>query len=233
MRKASGHADQDAQSVRYGNPRYGNPIDRISSSLGRDASDECVVTIANAVHNAAMASGTVAERAYLDTFHSSVDSGQEGRRGLQFLIRSEIKELSEHLPSDAAMGHVMMTVGMHNDQFYWCDICGAYTNSRARKLTKPCDRVARRLKTIDKLRSGVHRMHGTELNSIPRRMVKRDTGTGNWYGDGCPEANRVLAQQVDHTDTHEEGINPSVVELPYSAYLDEDEDPLGHGLTIS
>ena len=48
-------------------------------------------------------------------------------------------EASDVLPASAALGHVKVMAGLGKDQFYWCNLCSAYTDERACKLAKECD----------------------------------------------------------------------------------------------
>ena len=69
-----------------------------------------------------------------------------------------------------------MTAGIGSSQFFWCDLCSAYTGERARKLAKMCDRRPRDVHVVQKLRLGIHPRDGTQLAVRPRRMLIGDVG---------------------------------------------------------
>ena len=136
--------------------------------------------------------------------------------------------MNEPLRTEDAMGHQMMTAGM-NPQYYWCELCSAYTGFRARKLTKQCDRTVRKVPQVDALRAGKHPTLGTNLVTKPRRLCKRDVGAHGWSGDGRPDdclelvelhANRDLMAAIVHSDL--------ALSVPHA-----DEDPFGHGFGIA
>ena len=70
-----------------------------------------------------------------------------------------------------------MTAGLGDAQFFWCDLCSAYTGERARKLTRQCDRRPRNVPAVHKLRMGLHPHDGTNLAVRPRRMLIGDVGS--------------------------------------------------------
>ena len=80
------------------------------------------------------------------------------------------------LPTEAALGHLMMTAGLGSKQYFWCNICCAYTGDRVRKLAKECDRVARVVLAVNCLRKDLHPATGTVLSVRARRMLKADVG---------------------------------------------------------
>ena len=122
-----------------------------------------------------------------------------------------------------------MTVGL-NPQYYWCDICCAYTGYRARKLTKQCDRVARKVPQVDALRQGRHPVYGTDLLTLPRRLCKRDVGSHGWNGEGRPDDCLELQVVQQTVSSHYVAIDHS--ELALSALHAEEEDPLGLGFDM-
>ena len=80
---------------------------------------------------------------------------------------------------------------------------------RARKLTKQCDRIYRKIPQVEALRSGLHPTLGTALATLPRRLCKRDVGAYGWSGEGRPDdCLEVVSQQtvqgltaaVEHSD---------------------------------
>ena len=128
------------------------------------------------------------ERAYLDTFNRVV-VGKACSPGTRFLPRQRDLEMSDGLPTHAAMGHHIMTVGLRPEQYFWCDLCSAYTSQRAQKLTRECDRVARTVPAVEQLRKGCDPCTGVALDTRPRRLCKRDVGTKLWSGEGQPDDN--------------------------------------------
>ena len=71
----------------------------------------------------------------------------------------------------------MMTAGFGKGQYFWYNICCAYTGDRVRKLAKDCDRVARTtVKVVNSLRKDEHPTTGTTLTVRARRMLKADIG---------------------------------------------------------
>ena len=70
----------------------------------------------------------------------------------------------------------MMTAGLGNEQYFWCNICCAYTGDRVRKLARECDRIPRVVNAVTNLRKDVHPFNGTVLSVPARRMLKADIG---------------------------------------------------------
>ena len=101
----------------------------------QDVAASSLETISSAgrVIDAVRQHGTAKERAYLDSCARSMSGG--ATKGLRFIPRTGICEMNEILKTEDAMGHQMMTAGL-SPQYYWCDLCSAYTGYRARKLTK-------------------------------------------------------------------------------------------------
>ena len=129
------------------------------------------------------------------------------------------------------MGHVMMTAGLHPQQFFWCNLCSSYTNLRARKLKRTCDRVNRSVLAVEALRQGFNPNDGTNLISPPRRLCKREVGSGTWSGEGRPDDNLLACTNHDHDRDDElcvRGLSPG------SQHADEDwwDDPLGLGAAL-
>ena len=87
-----------------------------------------------------------------------------------------VPEKDEWLPTNMAMGHAMHTVGMHPEQFYWCEKCGAHTNERVKALKVPCKNRQGNPGVADKLRRGIHPYKGTRLLTGTRRMTLEDVG---------------------------------------------------------
>ena len=136
--------------------------------------------------------------------------------------------MNEILKTEDAMGHQMMTAGM-DPQYYWCELCSAYTGFRARKLTKQCDRTFRKVPQVEALRMGKHPSLGTDLVTMPRRLCKRDVGAYGWSGEGRPDDCLELVAQHTVQDLTA-AVEHSDLALSIS-YADE-EDPMGHGLGI-
>ena len=92
----------------------------------------------------------------------------------------------------------MMTAGIGADQFFWCNLCCAYTGERARKLTKQCDRKTRTVPAVVKLRNGVHPHTGTMLTVRPRRMLIGDVGELPPTFVAAPSTSTTAHDNVDH-----------------------------------
>ena len=75
-----------------------------------------------------------------------------------------------------ALGHHMMTCGLGSEQYFWCNLCCAYTGDRVRKLAKECDRVSRTVVAVHKLRESLHPIRGTPMTTKARRLLKVDVG---------------------------------------------------------
>ena len=70
-----------------------------------------------------------------------------------------------------------MTCGLGQEQYFWCDLCCAYSGDRVRKLARPCDRIHRTVNAVNKLRDSLQPLLGTPLATSARRMLKADVGT--------------------------------------------------------
>ena len=147
--------------------------------------DDQVVRQASGLQTRIGEKGSVAEKSYVDSFHNRC-STQCHAAGIRVMTRSCVNELSDALPTSAALGHMMFVTGVHSEQYFWCGLCSAYTGQRAQKLTKDCDRVTRKVKAVDRLRQGQHPTTGLALPSKPRRLCKRDVGDSLWNCEGRP-----------------------------------------------
>ena len=114
-------------------------------------------------------------RAYLDKF-DVVNPRNSGRSSKRLLPISKYNEYDEPLPTVNASGHLMMTAGLGSEQFFWCNICCAYTGDRVRKLARECDRIPRIVNAVTNLRKDLHPFNGTVLSVPARRMLKADVG---------------------------------------------------------
>ena len=127
------------------------------------------------LYNNVRCEGNLVELAYLDSYATRVSLRNHSTKRL--LPTATHNESDEVLPSDVSLGHVMMTAGFGTDQFFWCNLCGAYTGDRVRKLGKVCDRVSRTVRAVTQLRQDRHPVTGTMLNVRARRMLKADVGS--------------------------------------------------------
>ena len=150
------------------------------------------------------ARGTLAEIAYLERFHYNVMGGTQ-RKGLRFIPRQCTFEMSEALPTSAAMGHHMMTAGLKPCQFSWCELCCSYTGQRVRKLMHDCDRIKRNVPAVDMLRQGCNPYDGSPLLTKPRRLCKRDVGSHSWSGEGWPDDNLHVCGSIS---TNSDSVSP-------------------------
>ena len=169
-------------------PLCGSPLG--SSPLDEDLTHtpSRADSLYDGIIGAVRASGKLVERAYVDVFNRAVGK-KRASPGARFLPRHLDLEMSDGLPTHAAMGHHMMTVGLRPKQYFWCDLCSAYTSQRAQKLTKDCDRVVRTVPAVELLRKGCDPCTGANLDTKPRRLCKRDVGTRLWSGEGQPDDN--------------------------------------------
>ena len=161
--------------------------------------------------------GTMAERAYLDRFHNTVNSDDKSR-GVRYIPRQSVLEMSEVLPTSASMGHHMMTAGLKPRQFFWCELCSAYTGLRVRKLMHSCDRVNRNVPAVEALRKGNDHMMALSI-------CKRDVGTHQWSGEGRPDDNLVMFSEVG-------GDDPSAVLCELTSQHADEDDPRGLGFGL-
>ena len=161
--------------------------------------------------------------------------GLPRHRTSDFLPTQCHNEASELLLADAALGHIVMTAGLGDDQFYWCNLCYAYTGERARKLTMTCDKRIRHVPVVERLRLGKHRQKGTDLVVRPRRLLKSDVGDQLICLEGSPDANAVLSSEGH--PSHDGDIAAAISEVvmhPYYSYFydDPDEDSLDLGCEL-
>ena len=197
-----------------GTVEYTNDLWTQDTALSSGSSSDLTTTsVANMIASVQL-SGTVAEKAYLDRFDvvtSRVRSGVQRR----ILPLATYSEADEYLPTELAFGHLMMVAGINNDQYFWCNLCSAYTGDRVRKLAKHCDRVQRCVHAVNNLRLGLHPIHGTMLTIPPRRMVKADVGSRllllapmfgtprmdvvAWAGDGSSDDCMAVAEVLAHS----------------------------------
>ena len=105
------------------------------------------------------------------------------------------------------MGHLMMTSGM-GTQYFWCNICCAYTGDRVRKLARECDRIPRVVNAVTNLRKDVHPFNGTVLSVPARRMLKADVG--------CKLS---LLDPLTSTTSADAWVNPTVVSAGLSTMV--------------
>ena len=165
--------------------------------------------------------GTTAERAYQEQFSRHVLSG-EPRRGVRYIPRQVVPELSETLPTSASLGHHMMTAGVRPQQFFWCELCSAYTGQRVRKLVHECDRVSRSVPAVEALRKGRNPYTDTALDTRPRRLCKRDVGSYQWSGEGRPDDNVEVCSVQARSYPGDDLVPLSAVVVLASQHADED-----------
>ena len=135
---------------------------------------------------------------------------------------SKYNEYDEPVPTEAALGHLMMTAGIGNEQFFWCNICCAYTGDRVRKLAKQCDRVVRNVPAINLLRQDLHPVKGTKLDVPARRMLKADVSSNIQLLDAPPQSGQFGIMAIaDGVACDLHTVNVDVVDHP-QPYLFED-----------
>ena len=168
--------------------------------------------------------GSVAARAYVDRFEV-VTSRIKGGKQRRLLPLSTHSELDEPLPTDLAFGHFMMTAGIGTEQFFWCNLCSAYTGDRVRKLARQCDRVQRSVQAVMCLRKDLHPTKGTVLPIPARRMLKADVGCCLSWLD--PMSGTMGADTMATSDGGFDGCHTAVTDVmlrPQHPVL-EDEHP--------
>ena len=138
------------------------------------------------------AHGPISGKRYMSSFDSRLSSGSSASiasssaRARCLVPLSRYNEYDEPLPTEAALGHLMMTAGLQGDQYFWCNICSAYTGDRVRKLAKQCDRVTRYVPAVHLLRQDRHPTKGTLLSTPARRVVKADVGLNSTCCEALP-----------------------------------------------
>ena len=175
--------------------------------------------------------GTLAERAYLDKFNNTVQGGEQ-HRGVRYIPRQFVPEMSEVLPTNASLGHHMMTAGLKPRQFFWCELCSAYTGQRVRKLMHECDRINRSVPAVEALRKGLDPWNSSPLITRPRRLCKRDVGTHQWSGEGRPDDNAALFSDCALFSEVSDVAPSAAVSTLISQHAEED-DPLGLGFGLA
>ena len=132
-------------------------------------------------------------------------------RQRRLLPLSTYNELDEPLPTDLAFGHLMMTAGIGTDQFFWCNLCSAYSGDRVRKLAKQCDRMQRNVQAVTYLRKDLHPSNGTVLVVPARRMLKADVGCCLSYLD--PLSGTMSADTMATFDGGDDGCHTAVTDV--------------------
>ena len=119
--------------------------------------------------------GSLVIRSYTERFRVELPVSRSRKERL--IPIPNYSEYDEPLPTDLALGHHMMTCGLGKEQYFWCELCSAYSGDRVRKLAKECDRTSRNIPFVNKLRESIHPKLGTPLTTTARRMLKADIGT--------------------------------------------------------
>ena len=71
-------------------------------------------------------------------------------------------------------------VGLIPQQYIYCELCNAYSATRAQNLVKQCQGRRYYSRAVDRLMRGVHPEHDTDLCTQPRRLTRNDVGTDYW-----------------------------------------------------
>lgn len=206
-------------------------VEPVNTSVATEAADS--------IRAAVRVAGNTAEKQYLESFDSmGCADSKRRRKGARFLPDQSFNESSELLSSDHAMGHIMMTAGIGSNQFYWCNLWCAYTGERARKLSKYCDRVPRKVDVVNRLRDGLHPKTVAMLNTRPRRLLVADVGTrlGDLCGPPCSAEEMTCDASLDDVG----GVTAATIESihhPLQIFFDdemcqEDTDHLGLGFAL-
>ena len=158
---------------------------------------------------------------FISSFHSHVaHNGSNSEDFMPRCLPHMRPEMEDELPPEHAMGHRMYVVGMRPRQYFYCGLCYGYSGNRVQKLAMTCQPAKVVPKSIGNLMTGIHPTDGTPLDTLPRRMSKRDTGFQTWCGTGNPGATfnafvlegdetvhpiGFMERPLDHHPTHVEG----------------------------
>ena len=111
---------------------------------------------------------------------------------------------------------------------------------RAQNLMKPCTGYRYPSRAVNRLREGKHPITGVHLETLPRRVTRRDVGNDLWCGDPLPTPSmHYESVDSDHNATSsacDDCIAWHDVCLP-QAHLtacisQEEDDPLGLGCSL-
>ena len=177
----------------------------------------------------------------MDTFDNALRSAKpcNAKRVITFCRH----EVDQPLQQEHAYGHRMMIAGLYPNQYVWCELCNAYTGSRAQKLTKVCTGKQRPNRAVSRLNRGLNPDDATPLVTLPRRMSRRDIGldtlltsndTGMLLYNSTVGA-RVLdgASLGDSLgDVHLDYRDPSSVQTLATQLCCDEEDPFDHGTSV-
>ena len=195
--------------------------------------DESVDTrLACAVRKAA--GSTMVGAKYNEGFDRNVSRSKI--MGKRILTRS-VPEYARPLSQEDAYGHQLYVTGLLPTQYFYCEKCSAYTGMRAQNLMKPCTGYRYPSRAVNRLREGKHPITGVHLETLPRRVTRRDVGNDLWCGDPLPAPSmHYESVDSDHNATSsacDDCIAWHDVCLP-QAHLtacisQEEDDPLGLG----
>ena len=119
----------------------------------------------------------------------------------------------------------MMTAGLKPRQFFWCELCSAYTGQRVRKLMHDCDRVNRSVPAVDALRKGNNPYVGSPLLTKPCQLCKHVLGPQSWSGEGRPDDSiQVCTDSATFSVAGDD--SPCAVMSVLTSQHAEKEDPL-------
>ena len=171
---------------------------------------------------------------YNDTFDKTFSSSTLlGKR----LHTCGVPEHSQPLRLDEACGHRLFVTGLQPHQYIYCERCHAYTGVRAQNLMRQCKGAMYPSRAFNRLQEGKHPDTGMMLNTLPRRITRRDVGLDIWNSDDLPSAD-VYCESMDAdlaSDGHSDCtaiLQERCVTLPPNSFNDlygEEDDPLGLG----
>ena len=121
-------------------------------------------------------------------------------------------------------------VGLRPRQYFYCGLCYGYTGNRVQKLAMTCKPVKVVPLPVGNLMNGIHPTDGTPLDTIPRRMSKRDPGFQTWCGTGNPNA--TFNAYVLEGDETVHPIGYTERSFAHNAPYSSDGDPFGHGVML-
>ena len=71
-------------------------------------------------------------------------------------------------------------------QYFYCEKCNAYTGTCAQNLLTQCKGRVYPSRAVNRRREGKHPDTGVDLDTLPRRITRRDVGLDIWNGVALP-----------------------------------------------
>ena len=143
--------------------------------------------------------------------------------GTRVIPRRVDSERDCWLKPHESLGHALWTAGLGKQQYFWCQMCSAYTGERARKLTRQCDKKKRYVQQVQRLTAGNHPTTKVTLDTRPRRLTREDVGDAIW-------STIELNAEVSSTCVDVGGSDNIISHpLPDLHHFGDPDDPLGLG----